>query len=143
MKITKPIPAQDNDFEALKIGLNTYNESFTGPTHKETVLSFLKNDSGIVMGGILGEINWNWMHIQGLWVDENLRNNGWGTKLLLEMERYAFSKNTLNVRLETTSFQALDFYANAGYSIFAELPHMPQGHTSYFLQKQLCDTIKQ
>ena len=137
MEITKPLPPQDNDFEALKSGLTKYNESFTGVVHRETISSFVKNDSGVIVGGILGEINWNWMHIQGLWIDESIRQDGWGTKLLSEMEEYALSKSTANSRLETTTFQALGFYVKAGYSVFGELPNMPQGHTSYFLQKQL------
>jgi ribosomal protein S18 acetylase RimI-like enzyme len=137
MKITKLMPPQDSEFEALKAGLTQYNESFTGAVYREKVASFLKTDSGVIVGGILGEINWNWMHIQGLWVDESIRKGGWGAKLLSQMEEYALSKNTINVRLETTTFQALGFYIKAGYSVFGELPDMPEGHTSYFLQKQL------
>ena len=137
MKITKPSSPQANDFEVLKVGLTEYNESFTGSVYKETISSFVKNDSGYVVGGILGEINWNWMHIKGLWVDESIRKSGWGAKLLSEMEVYALSKNTNNVRLETTTFQALGFYIKSGYSIFGELANMPKGYTSYFLQKQL------
>jgi len=137
MEITNPLPPKNSDFEALKTGLTEYNESFTGSVFREKVASFVKDDSGNVVGGILGEINWNWMHIQGLWVDESIRKEGWGLKLLIVMEEYALSKSTSNIRLETTTFQALDFYLKAGYSVFAELPNMPNGHTSYFLQKQL------
>ena len=53
------------------------------------------------------------------------------------MEEYAISKGITNIRLETTSFQALDFYITSGYTVFAELPDMPNGHTSYFLKKQI------
>jgi len=137
MKLTKTLPPQDNDFEALRTGLTKFNESFTGAVFREKVSSFIKDDSGKVVGGILGEINWNWMHIQGLWIDENVRKGGWGLKLLSEMEAYAVSKKTTNIRLETTTFQALGFYVKAGYSVFGELADMPYGHTSYFLQKQL------
>jgi ribosomal protein S18 acetylase RimI-like enzyme len=137
MKLTSPAAPQANDFAALKAGLTGYNESFTGTVFKEKISSFLKDDTGIIVGGILSEINWNWMHIQGLWVDESVRMKGWGAKLLSLMEDYALSKNTTNIRLETTTFQALEFYVKAGYSVFGELPNMPQGHTSYFLQKQL------
>ncbi|PHQ65196.1 MAG: GNAT family N-acetyltransferase, partial [Sulfurimonas sp.] len=106
----KPLPPQDNDFEALKSGLTKYNESFTGSVFKEKVSSFVKNESGIVVGGILGEINWNRMHIQGLWIDESIRKDGWGSKLIARFEQYALSKGIANIRLETTTFQALDFY---------------------------------
>lgn len=137
MELTKPTSPQDNDLAALKAGLTECNESFTGAVHREKISSFVKNDSGVIVGGILAEINWNWVHIQGLWVDESIRKGGWGARLLSEMEEYALSKNTTNIRLETTTFQALGFYVKAGYSVFGELPDMPQGYTSYFLQKQL------
>ena len=137
MNITKPLPPNDDDFEALKLGLTDYNESFTGVVFREKISSFIKTDSGFIVGGILGEINWRWMHIQGLWIDETIRKGGWGSKLLLNLEAYALSKGIANVRLETTSFQALDFYLKLGYSVFGELSNMPLGHTSYFLQKQM------
>jgi ribosomal protein S18 acetylase RimI-like enzyme len=136
MKLTKPLPPEDSDFEALKAGLTEFNESFTGPVFREKISSFVKDDSGKIVGGILGEINWGWLHIQGLWVDQSLRKGGWGTKLLSQMEDYALSKDTTNIRLETTTFQALDFYIKSGYSVFGELANMPPGYTSYFLQKQ-------
>jgi len=137
MELTNPLPPQSIDFEALKAGLTAYNESFTGSVFRDKVSLFVKDDSGVIVGGILGEINWSWMHIQGLWIEENLRKEGWGAKLLSQMEEYALSQNTHNIRLETTTFQALGFYLKAGYSVFGELPNMPEGHTSYFLQKQL------
>ena len=137
MELTKPLPPQDDDIEALRTGLTKFNESFTGAVFREKISSFIKDDSGKIVGGILGEINWNWMHIQGLWIDESVRNDGWGLKLLSQMEEYALSKTTTNIRLETTTFQALGFYVKVGYSVFGELSNMPDGHTSYFLQKQL------
>lgn len=136
MKLTPASPPSAKNFESLKLGLTNYNEQFTGSVLSEKVASFVKNDAGLVVGGILGEINWNWMHIQGLWVDEEIRENAWGSKLLESLEQYALSKGISNIRLETTTFQALDFYLKSGYSIFGELPDMPMGHTSYFLQKQ-------
>lgn len=136
MKITPVLPPSASDFESLKLGLTRYNESFTGPVLTETVAAFAKNEAGDVVGGILGEISWDWMHISGLWVDETIRNSGWGARLLEHLEQHALSKGVSSVRLETTTFQALEFYLKSGYSVFGELPNMPMGHTSYFLQKQ-------
>ena len=109
MELTKPLPPQDDDIEALRTGLTKFNESFTGAVFREKISSFVKDDSGKIVGGILGEINWNWMHIQGLWIDESVRNDGWGLKILSQMEEYALSKTITNIRLETTTFQALGF----------------------------------
>ena len=136
MKVTKPQPPHNDELEALKAGLNQYNESFTGELLKVKVSSFVKDPSGKVLGGILGEIKWGWLSIEGLWVDENIRNDGWGKKLLITLEQYALSKGISNFRLETTTFQALGFYSKLGYKVYGELPDMPPGHKSYFLQKQ-------
>jgi len=135
VKLTKPSKPTDSDFESLKLGLDKYNELYTGEVNSETVSCFVKDQNDIVYGGILGEINWDWMYIRGLWIDESIRNENWGSKLLQNLEQYSASKDVYGVRLETTTFQALDFYIKNGYSVFAELPNMPRGHTSYFLKK--------
>ena len=57
-------------------------------------------------------------------------------QLLQKLEEYAFSKGITNYHLETTSFQALEFYKKQGYELFGELPDMPPSFTSYFLMKQ-------
>jgi len=137
MKITQPCSPLDADFNILKKGLTQFNESVTGDVIRKKVSSFVKNDAGEIVGGILGEINWNWLHIQGLWIDKSIRGKGWGSRLLIQLENYAVTMDTTNIRLETTSFQALEFYTKSGYCVFGELPNMPQGHTSYFLKKQL------
>ena len=137
MELTNVLPPQDNEFAALKAGLTKYNESHIGSVLREKVSSFIKDKSGNIVGGVLGEIHWDWMHIQGLWVDESIRKRGWGAKLLAHIEAYALSQDITNIRLETTTFQALGFYIEAGYDIFGQLDDMPKNHTSYFLKKKL------
>ena len=136
MNITQPSVPKNEDFKVLKFGLNCYNESIVGKLDKEKVASFVEDKSGDIRGGILGEIKWGWLYVEGLWIDSSCRKKGWGAKLLSTLEKYAQSKGVVNYRLETTSFQALGFYQKAGYCVFAELPDMPPGHTSYFLKKR-------
>lgn len=136
MQLTTPRTPQDDDFEALRTGLNGFNEAVTGQLLRERIASFIKSEDDVVLGGILGEIKWGWLHIEGLWVDGSIRQGGWGTRLLGAMEQYALSQGITNFHLETTSFQALPFYQKQGYSVFGELPDMPPGHVSYFLKKQ-------
>ncbi|MEW7866802.1 GNAT family N-acetyltransferase [Aeromonas diversa] len=136
MQLTPPQPPQDHEFEALRSGLNGYNEAVTSHLHRERIASFIKDAEGVVLGGILGEIKWGWLHIEGLWVDDAIRQAGWGARLLTAMEQYAQSQGITNFHLETTSFQALPFYQKQGYEVFGQLPDMPPGHVSYFLKKQ-------
>jgi len=76
MKLTPVLPPNNSDLESLKIGLTNYNESFKGPVLNERIASFVKNDAEQVVGGVLVEINWNWLHIQGFWMDDTLRKEG-------------------------------------------------------------------
>ena len=121
----------------MKRGLNSFNETFTGDLAREKISSFVKDDLGQVMGGVLCEIKWGWLYVEGLWVNESLRGNDWGSKLLNTVEGYALSKGVSNFRLETTSFQALGFYKKMGYATFGELNNFPPGYVSYFLKKQI------
>jgi GNAT superfamily N-acetyltransferase len=136
MRITEVSEPEENDFEVLKNGLNGFNELYTGTLFKEKISSFVKDENNQTVGGILGEINWGWLYVQGLWVSEFVRSKGLGSKLLQKLEDYDLSKGITNFRLETTSFQALDFYKKHGYVLFGELPDMPPTFTSYFLKKQ-------
>lgn len=136
MRITAVSEPEESDFEVLKEGLNGFNELYTGSLLKEKVSSFVKDEDDRTVGGILGEINWGWLHVQGLWVSDSVRSNGLGSKLLQKLEDYAFEKGITNYRLETTSFQALKFYQDQGYILFGELPDMPPNFVSYFLKKQ-------
>nr|WP_256353379.1 GNAT family N-acetyltransferase [Aeromonas sp. sif2416] len=136
IQLTAPQSPQLTDFDALRTGLNRFNESVTGPLPRERIASFVKDEEGRVRGGILGEIKWGWLHIEGLWVDEPIRQDGWGARLLATLEQAAQARGITRIHLETTSFQALPFYRKQGYAVFGELPDMPPGHTSYFLKKQ-------
>ncbi|MGL5565319.1 MAG: GNAT family N-acetyltransferase, partial [Plesiomonas sp.] len=103
---------------------------------RERIASFIKDKEGKVHGGIIADIKWGWLHVDWLWIDESIRRDGWGGRLLGAMEQYAQSKGITNYHLETTSFQALPFYQKQGYEVFGQLPDMPPGHISYFLKKQ-------
>ncbi len=133
----KPGPLEKDEYEAINIGLNGYNEKFTGSLLREDVSSVLKDNAGNTLGAIIGEINWGWLYIKALWIDESLRNEGWGSKLLYDLEKYSLSSGISNVRLETTTFQALGFYKKLGCTVFAELEDMPPGETIFFLKKSI------
>lgn len=135
MHITAPVTPRNEEFEALRLGLNGFNAGFIDDILRERIGAFVKDESDKVMGGILGDIKWGWLYVEGLWVDESLRGQDWGTALLKSLEDYACSNGITRFRLETTNFQALDFYKKKGYEVFAELPDYPPRHTSYFLKK--------
>lgn len=61
----------------------------------EEINLYLKDDQGQVRGGIISEVCWNWLEIIYLMIDEELRGTGYGTELLVEVEKIALEKNVI------------------------------------------------
>lgn len=75
------------------------------------------------------------LHIETLWVDGAYRGRDVGSELIRRAERMALSRGITRSHVETTSFQALPFYAKHGYEVFGQF-EKPVGHTWYYLKKE-------
>ncbi|QWU44301.1 MULTISPECIES: N-acetyltransferase [Bacillus] len=98
---------------------------------------FLKDENGKIRGGILGEVCWNWLEIHSFIMDEDIRALGYGTKLLLEVEKIALERNCDFIKVDTLSFQALDFYKKYGYKEYGILDNVGRDYKHYYLKKDL------
>ncbi len=133
----EPDPA---DLDALHDGLRAYNFASLGPhafDDYKVIAAFARSPGGAIIGGVYGELMWEWLYIRILWVDEEHRGQSIGAQLMQAIEQAALDHGVGHVHLETTSFQALDFYLRHGYTIFGEIKNKPTGHDWYFLQKAL------
>ena len=72
-----------------------------------------------------------------MWLREDVRRHGFGSRLLTQAEDEARKRGAKNVYLDTFSFQAPEFYKKHGYRIFGELKDFPVGHQRFFLMKEL------
>ena len=90
---------------------------------------------GQTMGGLVGRIGWDWLHIELLWLDESCRGQKFGQQLLADAEKTAQKKNCVGSCTDTFSFQALEFYRKSGYEIFGRIDDQPVGEIRYFLKK--------
>lgn len=90
-----------------------------------------------VIGGLFGHMEYNWLHLEQLYVDEEYRGSDIGTELMEIAETYAREKGATGIVLETWSFQARPFYEKLGYEVFAELKDCPPGTVMYLLRKEL------
>lgn len=70
----------------------------------------------------------NVLYIDILWVNENYRHQGLGSKLLEYVEDTAKAKGCYLIHLDTFDFQAKDFYLKHGYEIFGTLKDLSLIH---------------
>jgi GNAT superfamily N-acetyltransferase len=129
-----PDPA---DVQAVQDGLLAYNLQHAPDGNHLRLGIFAKTDDGRLIGGLLGDSNWEWMCISYLWLDESVRGQGLGTHLLKAAEAEATRRNCHHMFVDTMSFQALPFYQKYGYEIWGKLEDFPTGHQRYFLKKKL------
>ncbi len=126
----------DAAIQAIREGLHQYNLAATGRADGKRLALVLRDDNGEIIGGLLAELYWDWLHVSVLWLREDHRRQGHGRRLLQLAEQEALKHGITRAHLETGSFQALPFYQKHGYEVFAELPDKPKGHTWYYLKKE-------
>ncbi|OIA99317.1 GNAT family acetyltransferase [Paenibacillus sp. LC231] len=120
--------------QMIKYNLMHFPDDLKGRYQEVNLL--LRNADGQILGGIVGEICWNWLEIHYLFVDEPFRKSGYGTKLLNEVEKIAKEKQCEFVKLDTLSFQALDFYIKQGYEVYGRIENAGR-HTHYYMKKDI------
>jgi hypothetical protein len=77
MQLTTPQAPQEDEIEALRIGLSGFNTGHAGTHLRERIASFIKDKEGKVHGGIIADIKWGWLHVDWLWIDDTIRRDGW------------------------------------------------------------------
>lgn len=118
-------------------GVGDYNREKGGDDNFQRLCYTVRSEDGEIAGGVLCELYWGWLYVDLLWVEEGLRGQGYGRRLMLQAEEEARRRGARNVYLDTFTFQAPAFYEKLGYTLFGELPNFPRGHTRRFYTKEL------
>jgi GNAT superfamily N-acetyltransferase len=128
--------AARDDVDAVMNGLLKYNNAYTEFNRRELNI-FARDAGGQIIGGLLGESMFGWLHIRVFWLAEDKRRKGLGTRLLEMAEDEGRLRGCKAVYLNTFSFQARPFYEKLGYECFATQDDFPVGHESYSMKKTL------
>ena len=126
--------------DELQHEISTYNQTQGVSSRIQLIGCSAIDQNGMLAGGIYGWFEWGWLFINLLWVDNALRGQGIGTRLLSELEEKAVQVNINSAHLETASFQSFEFYINRGYKTVLQMPITSDNgaqYTKYTMHKKL------
>ena len=125
------------DVEALGHGLTDHALPTTGRPGFPPLAVFARDAGGRLVGGISAHVNWNWLHVSLVWLEESRRRAGLGSRLLAALEAAAVERGCTQAHLDTFSYQARPFYERHGYRVFATLEDYPAGHQRFYMRNAL------
>ena len=129
-------PSAD-DLHFLEQQIIRHNYAAAGAEDGRALAVFLRDDQGALLAGLAGYTWAGMFEIEFLWVDERLRGQGHGARLLAAAEEEARARGCQVAITGSYSFQAPQFYQSCGYKVVGAVEDWPPGHVHYLLRKRL------
>ena len=126
-----------HDVQFLDDRIDEFNLSHTGITDVRLLAIILRDAHANIVAGLYG---WTWgrcCEVKTLWVHEQWRGQGLGTRMMTAAEDEARTRGAAQMVLSTHSFQAPDFYRRLGFEPVGHIEDYPIGHQSIYLRKRL------
>lgn len=137
MQLTPSESADQGTFEAIFHALDAASRDRIGPAKPRLLAIPIRDDAGVVTGGLWAISLFGWMHVEMLLVPEPLRGQGIGSAMMALAETEARRRGCMGMHVDTFSFQAGSFYEKMGFSQFGVLDDCPPGYSRLFFQKRL------
>jgi ribosomal protein S18 acetylase RimI-like enzyme len=102
---------------------------------------FIRDEQGKIVGGCAGDNLYGCLYVGQLWLTEQLRGNGYGTKLMQEAENLARKSDCNFMAVNTFNWEALDFYKKLGFYVEFERKGFDKNSIFYFLRKDLTESF--
>jgi len=119
----------------VEIGLEAHSAKTIGKN--KTPVYFVVQNAADIKGGMKASYVGASFFVSWLQVDESLRGQGWGKKLMAAAEEEARTLGCKKMFVDTLSFQAPKFYEALGFKQCALIPGYYDGHDRIFFQKEL------
>jgi GNAT superfamily N-acetyltransferase len=136
---TRFAPSDSPSMETFRIiydALDASSRSVIGPTQPRLLVIPLHDEEGSVSGGLWGCTNFQWLHVEMMFVPEALRGHGVGTALMAAAETEARSRGCRGTYVDAFSFQAAPFYLKLGFVQFGLLDDFPPGYDRLYFCKR-------
>jgi GNAT superfamily N-acetyltransferase len=131
------VPSQEQKAAAAE-SLYRYNVDRTGVDDRRPIAATASDPGdGTVIGGLWGRTEMGLLFLDMFFLPADVRGLGLGGRLLELVEEEACRRGCGHAVVETSSFQAPEFYLRHGYLEFGRVPFTAPGQARVFLQKRL------
>ena len=127
----------EQDIQEIYEMLKTFNLSNREKSENVPLGVFMEDENKKKLAGITGETFGNWFCIHYFFVDEQLRGQGIGKKMLESAESEAKRRGCKYSFVDTFSFQAPGFYEKQGYKEVFTLKDYPYTGKRHYYTKEL------
>lgn len=125
------------DLRDVERAVLEFNMQRTGYRDDAELACVLRDDDGALVAGLSGFTWGGYGMIEWLFVRDDQRGTGLGTRLVRAAEDEATRRGCVVMRVNTHTFQAPDFYARLGYGVIGSSDDTPVGHGEIFYAKRL------
>ncbi|MFW6695541.1 GNAT family N-acetyltransferase [Streptomyces sp. MAR4 CNX-425] len=127
--------------ERLTAELVAFNTAATDAADRDMFSVKVTDEAGRLIGGLAA---WTWGGLCGiemLWVREDDRKDGWGSRILDAAEAEARRRGCDRVTVSSFTFQAPGFYQRHGYAETGRTLGFPGGHADVHMYKSLTSRL--
>ena len=128
---------EENSQREIFEGLLSYNLEHLEDKNPKDLGIYLKDETGKIIAGLIGNTHGNWLTVKFLWVNDDLRGKNIGSEILQQAEKTAKERGCKYAFLDTSSFQAPAFYRKHGYQDAFVLEEYPVAGQRYYFTKNL------
>lgn len=121
----------------LYAGLNDEAVTAKGMNPVSTFGICIKNETQKILGGAKGAVLYGNLYVDSLWINNKIRNQGWGTKLMIEAEKIGKEHGCTFATVNTMDWEALSFYQKLGYNIEFTREGFEKDSKMFMLRKKL------
>ncbi len=95
-------------------------------------------ENGKLIAGLIAYMSvYKILYVDTVFVDEKYRRQGYGRKLIQELERRAKEQGVNTIRLDTFNWQGTEFYKALGYEVVGSYTNKEDGFEETFFLKRI------
>jgi GNAT superfamily N-acetyltransferase len=136
-KITREDHPTHDDLHVLRQGLIAHAKQKKDLKPTEDFALFIRDENQNIIGGANGYTFYGCVYVDQLWIDEKLRSQGYGAKLMHAAEQLGLERDCTFAAVNTMDWEGLEFYQKLGYHVEFERHGFTKNSIFYFLRKNL------